>query len=209
MIMKSKHFVDNDGSYICCDVNSELYGRNVKVFYCKNLQERKGMYRIISYFIVMVLLFISINPVDGYNSHNFEMMYVRRQPPKVVVPEFSMKELVKQISLIDTHYVKLCLAQCDWESGLGTSQMFLEAHNLFGICVAKESEPHIRVVDKDGYVHLFKIYKDWVESLHAWYSLVSYYQDAAMIEFMSKYYCTDPNYSYNLMQCYKKYKNVR
>lgn len=178
-------------TYICSDVTSEMYGKPVVV--------HKRLQRIVANILICCSFIFCTNSMDGYINtvHNSLIKKLEKQ----YVPPFSKEELITQINKINPSYQKLCLAQCQYESGMGTSVLFKKTNNLFGITVFKISEPHYDIMT-DGVTYHFKVYDNWIESLKDWYKLVSHYQDKALIQYMGNYYCKDVGYVQKLNNIY-------
>lgn len=187
--MGLKYFINEYGEYICNDVDSEYYGRNIYI--------HKRIGRICSLILIGMLL-LSFFKIDsrGYIPINI----------KKPIPKFSKENLLKEINNINPTYSSLCISQCQLESGMGTSTIYKQTNNLFGLCVYSLSERHLNVLCSDGKIRPFKIYDNWMESLQDWYKLVVSKQNEAQIAYMKQYYCTDVNYCEQLKQLVKNEK---
>lgn len=184
------YFLNEKNEYICCDVTSEWYGRNIIVY--------KHWIRLMSLFFVLfaLLLFIKLDS-RGWNT---------TLTNSVINPNFTKENLIKEINKINPTYTKLCLAQCYYETGIGTSELYKKTNNLFGLTVFKLSEKHYTVISQ-GVSYHFKVYTHWVESVRDWYKLVSSKQNDALINHMGTYYCKDAGYVENLKKIIKIQEN--
>lgn len=68
----------------------------------------------------------------------------------------SLRELEQKLH---THPISIVLAQAALESGWGTSHLFLNANNIFGVCSFNSSEPRVKY-EQDGKTIYYREYTD-------------------------------------------------
>lgn len=180
------YFLNEKNEYICCDVTSEWYGRNIIIY--------KHWIRVVSLFFVLFCLLLSTK-IDsrGWNDAIIKT---------IIHPKFTKENLIKEINKLNPTYKDLCIAQCYYETSMGTSELYKKTNNLFCLTVFRLSEEHL-TVNLQGVNYYFKVYSDWQESVKDWYRLVSSKQNEALINYMSAYYCKDAGYVDNLKKIFK------
>lgn len=180
--------LNENNEYICYDVNSEYYGRKLIIY--------KPWMRTISIclFSLFSLLLSIKTDSRGWNNEIIE--------PPIECPTFNRENLIIQINLLNPTYKSLCLAQCQYETQFGSSELYKKTNNLFCLTVFRLSEKHVKV-NTQGVDYYFKVYPNWVESVKDWYNLVSSKQTEALINHMSTYYCKDFGYVENLKRILK------
>lgn len=180
-------YIVEDGKYICADVTSEHYGRPIRV--------HKKWKRVITNSLVVIILLGVVKVTSSYNVINYSGIY--KIVCKEYTPPFNKGNLINKINQLNPSYKDICVAQCQYESRLGTSSLFKQTNNLFGITVFSLKEKHY-TIESDGVSYHFKVYANWMESVDDWYNLVYSHQTDALIHYMGQYYCKDPGYVENL-----------
>jgi len=166
-------------NYTCLNVECSNYARITK-----------RVNRYTSKFKFLLVFFVFNTFSFGFSINTNQLSLNRVKTPII---EFSKESLILEINKLNPTYLNLCLRQCQLESSMGTSPLYKETNNLFGMTVFSLKEPH---VDRLAYgkIYYYKVYKTWVESLEDWYRLMIYHQDEAQLQRMSHYYFEDPNY---------------
>jgi len=178
-----------DKNYHCLNIECENYSR---------ITTRVSRYTSKFKFLIVFFVFNTVSFGYSINTKTTQKSVVKTQEI-----EFSEENLIVEINKLNPTYRTLCLAQCQFETSMGQSEISKKTNNLFMVTVFYLSEPHISLTI-NGVTYHFKVYSNWVESVQDWYRLVSSKQDMAQIEYMEKYYCKDLNYSNTLRKIYNQ-----
>lgn len=172
-----------------------LYWYNIRTLQMRRVTAMHLIYRI----LIIGIIFSSL----GFTGAVQLNQYIEKIPIIIRMDndEFSEKNLRDEIKRLNLKFEDVVVAQYKVETGNGTSKIFKENHNLFGMKVSK-----LRPTTASGENYNHAYYKNWKESVldYAFWQL----QNSRGISTEDEYYkllegmyAESPNYIERLKTC--------